>query len=57
VANRLRNSFADEAKTAKYFAIIVDSTPDVSHVDQLTIVLKYVAGQGCVSFNVCCNNN
>ena len=32
-----------ELKEAKYYSIIVDSTPDLSHVDQLTIVVRYVS--------------
>jgi hypothetical protein len=35
-----------EIQTAKYFSIIVDSTPDVSHVDQLSFVIRYVDGKG-----------
>lgn len=29
-------------KIAKYYSIIVDSTPDISHVDQLAFILRYV---------------
>jgi hypothetical protein len=37
-----------EIQTAKYFSIIVDSNPDVSHVDQLSFVIQYeyVYGKG-----------
>ncbi|XP_071033099.1 zinc finger MYM-type protein 1-like [Parasteatoda tepidariorum] len=31
-----------ELKKAKYFSVSVDSTPDISHVDQLTFVIRYV---------------
>ncbi|XP_065650982.1 zinc finger MYM-type protein 1-like [Hydra vulgaris] len=30
-----------EIKKAKYWRIIVDSTPDISHVDQLSVIFRY----------------
>ncbi|XP_047146311.1 zinc finger MYM-type protein 1-like [Hydra vulgaris] len=35
-------------KEAKYFAVSVDSTPDISHVDQLTIIFRYMTSKGPV---------
>ena len=37
-----------ELKSAKYFSATVDSTPDISHVDQLTCVVRYVLPDGPV---------
>ena len=37
-----------EVKSTKYFSVSVDSTPDVSHVDQLTCILRYVLPSGPV---------
>lgn len=42
VANKVRNEIIAEVKKSKYFSIIVDSTPDVSHADELSFVLRYV---------------
>ena len=27
---------------AKYYSIIVGSTPDMSHMDQLTLIMRYI---------------
>lgn len=35
-----------EIQIAKYFSIIVDSTPDVTKVDQLTVVVRYIYKDG-----------
>lgn len=35
-----------EIKTAKYFSVIVDSTPDISHIDQLSFIVRYVNKEG-----------
>jgi len=37
-----------EIKYAKYYGISIDSTPDISHVDQLTLVIRYVLNNGNV---------
>ena len=31
-----------EIKKAKYYSISIDSTPDITHIDQLSIVIQYV---------------
>ena len=38
-------SILDEINQAGYFSLSVDSTPDLSHVDQLTIILRYMSPQ------------
>ena len=37
-----------ELKTAKDYSISVDSTPDITHIDQLTTILRYVLPTGPV---------
>ena len=35
-----------ELNSAKYFSVSIDSSPDMSHVDQLTCVVSYVLTDG-----------
>lgn len=46
LAKQILNEIINETKVSKYYSVIVDSTPDVSHVDQLSIVLRYVKPNG-----------
>ena len=36
------NAIVEEVKQALYYSIIVDGTPDVSHTEQITFILRYV---------------
>lgn len=38
-----------QLKMSKYFSIILDSTPDVTHTDQLTFIMRYVSRNGCIA--------
>lgn len=46
MADKFEKSFCEEGKRSKYFSTNSDSTPDVSHVDQLTFILQYVNTDG-----------
>jgi len=46
IAEKVRSTIIYEIRLSKYYALIIDSTPDVSHVDQLTIVIRFVDGKG-----------
>ncbi|KAL4090089.1 hypothetical protein QTP88_024990 [Uroleucon formosanum] len=48
IANKTRTMIIDQLKKAGYFSISVDSTPDITHMDQLTIILRYVNNDGPV---------
>ncbi|XP_051155178.1 zinc finger MYM-type protein 1-like [Leptopilina boulardi] len=43
---------SEELKSSKYFSLILDSTTDIGHVDQLTLVIRYVLnnGEACERF-------
>lgn len=43
---KVRYQIVQEIIAARYFSISVDSTPDIAHVDQLSIVVRYVAKNG-----------
>lgn len=36
IGEKIKQTIAKEIQNAKYFSVIVDSTPDLSHVDHLT---------------------
>lgn len=43
-----KQAIAEEINQAKCFSIIVDSMPDLSHIDQLPFVFRYVRANGRV---------
>lgn len=43
MGQKVLDEIINRVKIAKYFAISVDSTPDITRVDQLTFILRYVA--------------
>ena len=42
LCDNVRSIIINECKMAKYYSISVYSTPDINHVDQLTIILRYI---------------
>ncbi|GAB1602327.1 uncharacterized protein LOC115212883, partial [Argonauta hians] len=42
MAKSVKAHIVSEVKAAKYFSISVDSTPDLAHVDQLAVIVRYV---------------
>ncbi|XP_025407500.1 zinc finger MYM-type protein 1-like [Sipha flava] len=42
MGKHVTNKIVNEIKQCKYFSIVVDSTSDICHVDQLSFVLRYV---------------
>ena len=46
MAKKVLFRIISDVKIAKYFAISVDSTPDITHVDQLTFIVRFVDSSG-----------
>uniref|UniRef100_UPI00358E3B13 uncharacterized protein n=1 Tax=Myxine glutinosa TaxID=7769 RepID=UPI00358E3B13 len=44
MGSRVLNEITSHIKESKYYSILLDSTPDETHVDQLTLVFRYMEG-------------
>ena len=42
MVNKLKEHIVAEVAASKHFSVSVDSTPDLTHVDQLTTIIRYV---------------
>ncbi|XP_047137586.1 zinc finger MYM-type protein 1-like [Hydra vulgaris] len=42
LANAIKDSILTRVKFAKYYSIILDYTPDNSHTEQMTIIIRFV---------------
>ena len=42
IGKEVLSTIIEEIKTAKYYSISVDSTPDISHSDKLCLIFRYV---------------
>ena len=43
LAKTVKEAIMADVKKAGYFSLSVDSTPDISHTDQLTLIIRYVS--------------
>ncbi|XP_029347739.1 uncharacterized protein LOC100568464 isoform X2 [Acyrthosiphon pisum] len=46
MSKQVLNTIIQEVKASRYFSISVDSTPDISHIDQLSFCVRYVNNKG-----------
>ena len=46
LASQVRQKIVKDIKDAKYYAIMFDSTPDLSHTDQMSQIIRYVEIKG-----------
>ncbi|XP_075056896.1 uncharacterized protein LOC142143080 [Mixophyes fleayi] len=42
LSNTIKENILESARLAKYFSIIIDCTPDVSHVEQMSMIIRFV---------------
>ena len=44
----IQSLIISEVKEAKYFGVSIDSTPDIAHIDQLSVIIRYCLSDGHV---------
>ncbi|XP_076950551.1 uncharacterized protein LOC143623557 [Bidens hawaiensis] len=42
LTHQIRSEIIEKIKQAKYYSIILDCTPDISHQEQMSIIVRYV---------------
>ena len=42
LGKKVKHFILEEIKAPKYFSILLDSIPDVSHIDQMALIVRYV---------------
>ncbi|XP_015378613.1 PREDICTED: zinc finger MYM-type protein 1-like, partial [Diuraphis noxia] len=42
LANKIRSHILNELKNSKYYSIILDCTPDLSNIEQMTVIVRFV---------------
>ena len=43
MGKKVRESIVADVEKAEYFSFSVDSTPHISHINQLTLIIRYVS--------------
>jgi hypothetical protein len=46
MAKKVKEVIINEIKKRKYYSIVIDSKPDITHSDQLAFILRYVSNEG-----------
>ncbi|XP_065662869.1 uncharacterized protein LOC136085486 [Hydra vulgaris] len=46
MSEKVLETIIKEVKAATYFSISIDSTPDITHIDQLSFIIRYVLPNG-----------
>lgn len=46
MSTEVLNHIMSEIGKSKYYSIIIDSTPDMAHIDQLSVIIRYVTENG-----------
>lgn len=42
MGNKVREVIVEKIKQASYFSLMMDSTPDISHQEQVSLIIRYL---------------